>query len=59
MQQIKKIISGLFVFIFVFPVLAQVQTPADTDTAIAMDAVAQSTGEFDQVDLSYIHTLGM
>ena len=59
MQQIKQIISGLFVFIFVFPVLAQVQTPADTDTAMAMDAMAQSSGSFDQVDMSYIHTLGM
>ncbi len=56
---IKKIIFGLFIFISVFPASAQVQTPTDTDTAMAMDAMAQSTGAFDQVDLSYIHTLGM
>ncbi len=59
MQQIKRVISYFFVFMLVFPVFAQVQTPTDTNTAMAMDAMAQSTGAFDQVDLSYVHTLGM
>ena len=58
MQRIMtKFIFGIL--LLACPVLAQVKTPTDTDTAIAMDAVAQSSGAFDQVDLSYIHTLGM
>lgn len=57
---IKKIILGALVLGWFFPVYAQqIQTPADANAAIAMDAMAQSAGDFDQVDLSYIHTLGM
>ena len=61
MQQIiKKIIFGVLFLGYVLPVCAQqVQTPSDANTAMAMDAMAQSAGDFDQVDLSYIHTLGM
>ena len=57
---IKKITFGLLFLGYILPVYAQqIQTPSDANTAMAMDAVAQSAGEFDQVDLSYIHTLGM
>ena len=57
---IKKIILGALVLGWFFPVYAQqIQTPADANAAMAMDAMAQSAGDFDQVDLSYIHTLGM
>ncbi len=38
---------------------AQVQTPADTESALIMDAINQNAGDFDQVDLSYVHSLGM
>ena len=56
----KKIVFTSLFLGWCFSVFAQeIQTPVDTDSAIAMDAIAQSAGEFDQVDLSYIHTLGM
>ena len=38
---------------------AQVQTPTDTESAMMMDAINQNAGAFDQVDLSYIHSMGM
>ncbi len=38
---------------------AQQMLPTDTEAAQLEDAIAQTTGEFDQVDLGYIHSLGM
>ena len=45
--------------LFVFAAHAQVQTPADTESALLVDAINQNAGAFDQVDLSYIHSMGM
>ena len=39
--------------------LAQVETVTDTETAQLVDAINQTTGAFDQVDLGYIHSMGM
>lgn len=38
---------------------AQQMLPTDTEAAQLEDAIAQTTGEFDQVNLGYIHSLGM
>ncbi len=38
---------------------AQQLSPADAQSAQISDAIAQSAGEFDQVNLNYIHSLGM
>ncbi len=59
MHLYTKIICFLLGAGIVFPVGAQVQTPADTETAMVVDAINESAGEFDQVDTSYIHSLGM
>lgn len=56
---IKKIGCLFMGGLLSFPVLAQVQTPADTETAMVVDAINQSAGAFDQVDLGYVHSLGM
>lgn len=40
-------------------VSAQQMLPTDTEAAQLQDAIAQTTGEFDQVNLGYIHSLGM
>lgn len=59
-QMIGKFTCVLWAFLFIVPAFAQeIKTPVDTNASIAMDAIAQSAGEFDQVDLSYIHTMGM
>ncbi len=55
----KKIICFLMLGLFSCPVLGQVQTPADTESAMVVDAINQSAGAFDQVDLGYVHSLGM
>ena len=52
-------ITGVAVLLSVFSASAQVETPADTDSAMIVDAINQNAGSFDQVDLSYIHSLGM
>jgi len=59
MRLYRKMISFVACFLWVMPVLAQVQTPADTESAMVVDAINQSAGAFDQVDPSYIHSLGM
>ena len=41
------------------PVMAQQMLPTDTEAAQLEDAIAQTTGEFDQMNLGYIHSLGM
>lgn len=38
---------------------AQQRLPADTEAAQVADAIAQTSGEFDAVNLGYIHSLGM
>jgi len=38
---------------------AQQMLPTDTEAAQLEDAIAQTTGEFDQMNLGYIHSLGM
>ncbi len=38
---------------------AQQMLPTDTEAAQLSDAIAQTTGEFDSVNLGYIHSLGM
>lgn len=38
---------------------AQQMLPTNTEAAQLQDAIAQTTGEFDQMDLGYIHSLGM
>ena len=38
---------------------AQQMLPTDTEAAQMQDAIAQTTGEFDQMNLGYIHSLGM
>ncbi len=38
---------------------AQQMLPADVEAGQLSDAIAQTTGEFDQVNLNYIHSLGM
>lgn len=40
-------------------VYAQQVLPTDTEAAQLEDAIAQTTGEFDQMNLNYIHSLGM
>ena len=39
--------------------IAQQMLPTDTEAAQLEDAIAQTTGEFDQMNLGYIHSLGM
>ena len=39
--------------------VAQQMLPTDTEAAQLEDAIAQTTGEFDQMNLGYIHSLGM
>ncbi|MBQ7413624.1 MAG: TrbG/VirB9 family P-type conjugative transfer protein [Alphaproteobacteria bacterium] len=39
--------------------MAQQMLPTDTEAAQLEDAIAQTTGEFDQMNLGYIHSLGM
>ena len=39
--------------------MAQQMLPTDTEAAQLQDAIAQTTGEFDQMNLGYIHSLGM
>lgn len=39
--------------------VAQQMLPTDTEAAQLEDAIAQTSGEFDQVNLGYIHSLGM
>ena len=57
---INSLLKGSFLSLLtVFTAQAQVQTPADTESALIMDAINQNAGDFDQVDLSYIHSLGM
>ncbi len=57
---IYPLLKGSFLACFFASVsFAQVQTPADTETAMMMDAMTQNAGAFDQVDLSYIHSMGM
>ena len=51
--------GGFLACFFACAALAQVQTPADTESAMMMDAINQNAGAFDQVDLSYIHSMGM
>ena len=51
--------GGFLALVFSFAVQAQVQTPTDTESALMMDAINQNAGDFDQVDLSYIHSMGM
>lgn len=59
MRLYRKIFSFVFCILWVVPVLGEMQTPADTESAMVMDAINQSAGAFDQVDPSYIHSLGM
>lgn len=40
-------------------VRAQQMLPTDVEAAQLQDAIAQTTGEFDQMNLGYIHSLGM
>lgn len=42
-----------------FGVHAQQMTPTDVEQAQLSDAIAQTTGEFDAMNLNYIHSLGM
>lgn len=57
---VYPVLKGMaFALLFSGAVQAQVQTPADTESALLMDAVNQNAGAFDQVDLSYIHSMGM
>ena len=51
--------GGVLALFISFSAFAQVQTPADTESAMMMDAINQNAGAFDQVDLSYIHSMGM
>ncbi|MDY6407793.1 MAG: TrbG/VirB9 family P-type conjugative transfer protein [Pseudomonadota bacterium] len=39
--------------------MAQQMLPTDTEAAQLQDAIAQTTGEYDQMNLGYIHSLGM
>ena len=41
------------------PAVAQQMLPTDTEAAQLEDAIAQTTGEYDQMNLGYIHSLGM
>ena len=57
---IYPLLKGSFLAcLFAFAAVAQVQTPSDTESAMMMDAINQNAGAFDQVDLSYIHSMGM
>ena len=57
---VYPVLKGMtFALLFSVTAWAQVQTPADTESAMLMDAVNQNAGAFDQVDLSYIHSMGM
>ena len=51
--------GSLIAFLMAFSAQAQVQTPTDTESAMMLDAINQTAGSFDQVDLGYIHSLGM
>ncbi len=51
--------GGIFSLLVSFVSYAQIQTPTDTESALMMDAINQNAGSFDQVDLSYIHSMGM
>ena len=51
--------GGVLSLLISFSVYAQVQTPTDTESAMMIDAINQNAGSFDQVDLSYIHSMGM
>ena len=51
--------GGILALFISFSAYAQVQTPEDTESAMMIDAINQNAGSFDQVDLSYIHSMGM
>ncbi|MDD4519539.1 MAG: TrbG/VirB9 family P-type conjugative transfer protein [Alphaproteobacteria bacterium] len=55
---LKKLILATVAF-GAFAVSASAQQPSKTDVNQLNDAVAQTSGEFDTMNLNYIHSLGM
>ncbi len=52
-------VTAAIVLATTFGARAQQLSPTDTQSAQISDAIAQDAGEFDQVNLDYIHSLGM
>ena len=61
LKQTKKIglMASLSVIAFAAAVCAQQVAPGDVDGALMSDAMAQTAGSFDTMNLSYISSLGM
>lgn len=61
LKQTKKIglMASLSVFALAGTVCAQQVAPGDVDGALMSDAMAQTAGSFDTMNLSYISSLGM
>jgi len=56
----KKLISSVVMLIFLgTSAHAQQMLPANVEAGQLYDAMAQTTGEFDTMNLNYIHSLGM
>jgi len=51
--------SGLMLLVGGTPCWAQQMLPANVEAGQLYDAMAQTTGEFDTMNLNYIHSLGM